>query len=393
MPNFVTKEVKDLNFPIEIDGVLFEKEAFGRNLNLISTCVDNERFFIVKKPKNNKFIIKIDKITRPSRIELAQKALEVFEKNFCSGTVSKSFVFKKKPKENSQFIALDSTVHEILSNSKFDKIFIEIGFGSGRHLIFQAKNNPKVLILGVEIYKNAIEQVANLARINGLNNVFLVNSDARVLIDTIDSGKIDKIFLHFPVPWDDSPHRRVVSNDFINQIHRVLKNGAEFELRTDSKDYLQFCIENILSLKRCDFFVNKNKTTEVISKYEDRWLRQNKDIFDLIMVNLNTQDGLNVNRDFKFTIAKFNFEQFYNSFKNTTLKFDDFFVHFEEIYKVCDNEFILKVSFGVFYKPQTMYISLLNDGVFYFNNMLPLNTDKNFKSHKIIEKELLKWQI
>lgn len=78
------------------------------------------------------------------------------------------------------------------------KIYIEIGFGSGRHLLYQAKNNPQILILGIEIYNPAITQVAKLARAQGIDNILLVQSDARLLLSVLRSDSIEKNFPTFP---------------------------------------------------------------------------------------------------------------------------------------------------------------------------------------------------
>ncbi len=58
------------------------------------------------------------------------------------------------------------------------------------------------------------------------------------LWNLLTSNKVEKIFVHFPVPWDKKPHRRIFSNEFINEALRILKIKGTLELRTDSRKYL-----------------------------------------------------------------------------------------------------------------------------------------------------------
>jgi len=51
-------------------------------------------------------------------------------------------------------------------------------------------------------------------------------------MELIPSNIVGKVYVHFPVPWDKKPHRRVISTSFIEESRRVLKVGGQLELRT-----------------------------------------------------------------------------------------------------------------------------------------------------------------
>lgn len=61
-------------------------------------------------------------------------------------------------------------------------------------MLYQAKENPNVLILGVEIYNPALTQVAKLAKAQNVNNILLIQSDARLLLSVLKSKSVEKIF-------------------------------------------------------------------------------------------------------------------------------------------------------------------------------------------------------
>ncbi|CZE51318.1 tRNA (guanosine(46)-N7)-methyltransferase TrmB [Campylobacter geochelonis] len=391
MPNFIASSIKGLNLPFKKDNVEFLKVAKGRNIDFLLTKSGNEEFFIAIKEKDNKFVIKGEKLTRPAKVGLLQKALEVFKDEFCDGILSEAFAVKKNSlTQNKDIIKSEKEALEELNLAKFDEICIEVGFGSGRHLLYQARTNPNSLFLGIEIYKPAIEQVAKLAIKEGLENIILTNGDARVFLSLANSNTIFKIYLHFPVPWDDSPHRRVISAEFLKEVQRVLKKEAKFELRSDSRAYVDFSVIKFLDMDEVEISVYKNRNLEVSSKYEDRWKRQDKDIYDVILTNY--QISLNLDKDNEMEFDKLNPRKIALNFKNETHKFSDFFVHFEDIYKFSDDEILLKLSFGGFDTAENRFIYICNEGSSYFINK-PLKTEKNLKAHQKIGELLKQWQI
>ncbi|EAI8625089.1 tRNA (guanosine(46)-N7)-methyltransferase TrmB [Campylobacter lari] len=383
MPNFKCKILKEIQLPFEKDGVEFLWLAKGENVDLLFTRINQEKFFlqIKKDEKSQEWLIKGEKHTKPSQIGYLQKALLVFKENFTQDVVCEAVALKHtRLIQKTPLIAND--LKEILEQIKNKKqIYIEIGFGSGRHLLYQARQNPNVLIIGIEIYTPALEQVAKLALSENLNNVLLIETDARLLLSVLESNLVDKIFLHFPVPWDKKPHRRVVGLNFANECARVLKEDGQFELRTDSFLYFDFTLETFLTFPHLKALIKKNENLEISSKYEDRWKRQNKDIYDLIIGGFSESKSLNKNQKFAIEDLKLNTKELAcikKNFKNEVFKGEDFFLHFEKMY-IKDEELVIKIAFGAFYKPEHVYIVLnLQKIEFIFEQ--PFKTKENLKA-------------
>lgn len=378
-----------MNLPYSKDDVEFLWLAKNDNVSLIYTKVQEESFFLQIKKAQNGFVIKGDKHTKPSKIGYLQKALKIFKEGFCEDIINEAFGLKNNALiEKIPFIV--DNFDELLSRLQ-GKIYIEIGFGSGRHLLYQAKENPNVLILGVEIYNPALTQVAKLAKAQNVNNILLIQSDARLLLSVLKSKSVEKIFLHFPVPWDKKPHRRVIGKDFCKECARVLVQNGRFELRTDSFEYFNFTLEQFLTFPAPKFSLRKNENLEISSKYEDRWKKQEKNIYDLWVWNFN-QDCKNYElNEFNLSSVEFSREdlkKIEQNFKNITIKKDDFFLHFESIYKQ-DENLLLKVAFGAFNKPEHCYLHLDKTIDFAFKE--PFKIQENIKAVNEL-KEILKVQ-
>ncbi len=320
--------------PIKLGETEFLETARGRNLTLVRTKSFDSEFFIIVKPSGDKVIVKGEKITKPAKISHLQRALEIFKERFCGRIISQAFAYKDSSlTEKTPLILDENEILSLVKSSKFNKIFIEIGFGSGRHLLHQARSNQDALLIGIEIYKPAIEQVAKLAIREGLQNIALIATDARVLLSLLPAGCLQRVFLHFPVPWDDALHRRVISDEFASQIARTLELGGRFELRTDSEEYFLYTMQKLspyVQRKAGEILHFKNRDAAVASKYEDRWRKMDKDIYDLIYENKTA--GLGEPQQFEMEFLKFDAAAIARNFKNSTFKGEDFFVHFEEIF-------------------------------------------------------------
>lgn len=383
MPNFIAKELLKTQIPSQIDGVEFLSVASSDTDEFLYHCkFQGCEFLLLAKKSGDKFVIKSDKTTRLANLSIIQRVLEVFKNNFTKDVISTAFAYNNKKNTTDKFQP-ESIVLDRINSAK--KIFVEIGFGSGRHLIYQAKNNPDTLVVGIEIYKPSIIQVSKLGK--SLDNLLITNTDARVFLSLIKSNQIDKIFLHFPVPWEDAQHRRIISDDFVKTTKRILKLNGKFELRTDDEGYFEFAKEKFGD-KNLEIFINKD--LEISSKYEDRWKKLNKNIYDLIFSKKQISDDLFENFSLKFDKCLNNLDTIYRNFKNFTLKEKDYFIHFERIYKINSDGILIKVSFGAFDYPQNCYIKLTDEDINYFIKR-PIPTKINYLAHNKIKECLQLW--
>jgi len=184
------------------------------------------------------------------------------------------------------------------------------------------------------------------------------------------------------VPWDKKPHRRVLSDEFINESLRVLKPDGTLELRTDSIKYFEYTQELIKHFANTPTKIIKNQDIDITSKYETRWKKQGKDIWDVIFTS-TTKDAKIKNQ------YDFNFENNIISLENLTLPNKpmvkkDFFIHFEYRYITDKSNGLIKLTFGSFNKPVTKYI-LVQDGKLSYYQGLPLPTSANYKAHNLIK--------
>lgn len=131
----------------------------------------------------------------------------------------------------------------------YHKIWIEIGFGGGEHLAEQAARNPDALLIGCEPYIDGVAKLLTEVEAQELDNVRILAEDARLLLDELPQASVERVFILFPDPWPKIRHqkRRIVSQETLDSLARVLKSGGELRLATDHVDYAEWMLEHILA--------------------------------------------------------------------------------------------------------------------------------------------------
>ena len=129
--------------------------------------------------------------------------------------------------------------------TKCADFWLEIGFGAGEHLAEQATSHPELGILGAEVFENGVVRLLREIERRGLTRVRVLMDDARLLLRVLAERSIGRVFILFPDPWPKLRHhkRRMVSPEALDQLARVMKEGAELRLATDDAGYLRWMLE------------------------------------------------------------------------------------------------------------------------------------------------------
>ena len=130
-----------------------------------------------------------------------------------------------------------------------ETVWLEIGFGGGEHLAAQAEAHPAIGLIGCEPFVNGIVSALGHVARRGLANVRLWPDDARLLLDRLPAGSLDRIFVLFPDPWPKARHakRRFVSSENLDRLARLMRGGAELRLASDDADHVDWMLMQLLA--------------------------------------------------------------------------------------------------------------------------------------------------
>ena len=126
--------------------------------------------------------------------------------------------------------------------------WLEIGFGGGEHLLWQARQNPSIGLIGCEPFQDGVVKVLSVIENERLANIRLHADDARPLLRRLPAAGIGRAFILFPDPWPKARHhkRRLVSAATLEELARVMRAGAELRIATDDADYARWMLLSLV---------------------------------------------------------------------------------------------------------------------------------------------------
>lgn len=132
-----------------------------------------------------------------------------------------------------------------------DETWLEVGFGGGEHLAWQAAQNPRVGVIGAEPFINGVAKLLVHVDEQGLENVRIHFGDARPLMEALPDASLSRIFVLHPDPWPKKRHykRRMISPWFFEESARLLKSGGELRVASDIEDYVRWTLMHAQNAK------------------------------------------------------------------------------------------------------------------------------------------------
>ena len=158
------------------------------------------------------------------------------------------------------------------------KIWLEVGFGNGHHLVELAKRNYDKLIVGSEVYENGVATACFSLFQNKIQNARVFHGDARNLLNLFKDKAVERFYILFPDPWKKKRHksRRLLSSSNVGYFSKILKPEGYICIATDVEDY---CLEIEDTFSNLDQFKrvhnspkekNLNFFLDVKTKYEQK---------------------------------------------------------------------------------------------------------------------------
>ncbi len=181
----------------------------------------------------------------------------------------------------------DSPLNPAAMFSNENPVWLEIGFGNGEALVEMAAAHPNVNFLGVEVHLPGVGHVLGEIAERELSNIRVVRYDAVELLDKyLPENAFARVMLFFPDPWHKKRHhkRRMVNEEFLSHLRRVLVPGGLLHTATDWASYAEH-IE--ITLQQNNHFTRLLDDSTVISarprtKFETRGIRLGHSVSDLV---------------------------------------------------------------------------------------------------------------
>lgn len=176
--------------------------------------------------------------------------------------------------------------------SNGNPVILEIGFGMGASLAQQAKSNPEINYLGIEVHRPGVGSLLSRVEQDNLSNVRVICHDAvEVLEHMIKDNSLAGVQLFFPDPWHKKRHhkRRIVNQAFVQLISRKVNDAGFFHLATDWQNYAEHMLavmqedKGWKNLSPTGDFIERPESRPV-TKFENRGKKLGHGVWDLMFV-------------------------------------------------------------------------------------------------------------
>lgn len=139
---------------------------------------------------------------------------------------------------------------DYFSEARVEEIFarrapldLDLGCGDGSFLLALAQRHPERNFLGTERQLGRVEKVARkIARAEVTNARVLRLENHYLAQHFLPPACIETCYILFPDPWPKRHHqgRRLIQEDFMAALRRVLTPGGELCVKTDDLPYFQW---------------------------------------------------------------------------------------------------------------------------------------------------------
>ena len=126
------------------------------------------------------------------------------------------------------------------------KVVMEIGFGMGEATALIARDFPETGFFAVDVHRPGVGKLFSLIKEHQLNNLRVIQGDAHLVMhDMFADASLDGVHLFFPDPWPKKRHnkRRIVNENFLQQVASKLKPGGFIHIATDWVPYAEWIDE------------------------------------------------------------------------------------------------------------------------------------------------------
>lgn len=191
-------------------------------------------------------------------------------------TPGQAAALERSPAENVNTVAVPSGA------------ILEIGFGFGEATVELAALFPDIPVVAVDVHTPGIGHVLQQIEKRGLTNLIVAEGDARFLVSRLSKATLRGVRVFFPDPWPKKRHhkRRLVSEEFLLDLARIVEPGGFLHVATDWNDYAEWAHQNIAVSSAWVFGEHELAKDRPVTRFEKRAHIAGRNITDLVALKV-----------------------------------------------------------------------------------------------------------
>ena len=176
-----------------------------------------------------------------------------------------------------------------IKDLKNKNVVLDIGFGNGEYTAAYANAFQEKHLIATEVYLSGIGSLIGLINKYKITNISIFDEDVRLLMDQMPKEFLDSVNILFPDPWQKAKHhkRRLIGEDFLYQLHPLLKPNAKIFVRTDWEDYAEQ-ISELAEVMSSHFRLERTQNIEFEfeTRFHQRAIKEGREINSFLFTKL-----------------------------------------------------------------------------------------------------------
>ena len=176
-----------------------------------------------------------------------------------------------------------------IKDLKNKNVVLDIGFGNGEYTAAYANAFQEKHLIATEVYLSGIGSLIGLINRYKISNISIFDEDVRLLMDQMPKEFLDSVNILFPDPWQKAKHhkRRLLDEDFLYQLHPLLKPNAKIFVRTDWEDYAEQ-ISELAEVMSSHFRLERTQNIEFEfeTRFHQRAIKEGRKINSFLFTKL-----------------------------------------------------------------------------------------------------------
>ena len=176
-----------------------------------------------------------------------------------------------------------------IKDLKNKNVVLDIGFGNGEYTAAYANAFQEKHIIATEVYLSGIGSLIGLINKYKISNISIFDEDVRLLMYQMPKEFLDSVNILFPDPLQKAKHhkRRLIGEDFLYQLHPLLKPNAKIFVRTDWEDYAEQ-ISELAEVMSSHFRLERTQNIEFEfeTRFHQRAIKEGRKINSFLFTKL-----------------------------------------------------------------------------------------------------------
>lgn len=158
---------------------------------------------------------------------------------------------------------------------------VDLGSGDGSYTLSLAEHHPERNFLAVERLLGRVQKTCRGAKERGLTNLKVLRLESSYTAEwLLPRGSVSRLHLICPDPWPKAKHhrRRMIQQEFLETVHKLLVPDGVFIFKTDHEEYFEWAEEELAQFPDLEVTPFPEENFDPKSDFQLQWEAEGKSL-------------------------------------------------------------------------------------------------------------------